>query len=79
MHDLSTIAELNARAIERSIPQQLAAGKHAVLHYTGLHFFGASFHDTAQEAAEARAKASAGAAPGDRFVIQSPAQEPVAA
>ena len=63
MHDINTISQLNARAIERSVPHQLAAGKHAVLHYTGLHFFAASFHSTAQEAAEARAKASASAPP----------------
>lgn len=54
MQDLNVIAKLNAEAIERDIPRQLAAGKIVVAEYTGLHFVG--YETFSGETAEAEAQ-----------------------
>lgn len=46
MNDLNQINENNARAIEREIPAQLAAGKFVVAEYAGLHFIRFETFDT---------------------------------
>lgn len=56
MNDLNTINRLNAEAIERDIPRQLAAGKIVVAEYTGLHFVGYETFSGPNAEAEAQAK-----------------------
>ena len=57
MHDLNTINRLTAEAVERSIPQHLAAGRTVVAEYAGLHFVGFETFsgDNADTEAQARA------------------------
>jgi len=73
MHDIRTIDRLNAEAVERSVPHQLAAGKHLVLHYTGLHFVGSRAFETQTEAVAEQAMLDANKFPGERFEVRSPA------
>lgn len=56
MQDLEVIHKLNAEAIERSIPQQLAAGRTVVAEYSGVHFVGFSTFTGDTAAADAQAK-----------------------
>lgn len=57
MQDLYTIHKLNAEAVERSIPSQLASGRTVVAEYSGLHFVGYETFsgETAREDALAKA------------------------
>lgn len=59
MQDLNVIAKLNAEAIERDIPRQLAAGKIVVAEYTGLHFVGYETFSGDNAEAEAQEKLDA--------------------
>lgn len=54
MNDLNQINKQNNEAIERDIPNQLAAGKIVVAEYTGLHFVG--YETFSGENAEAEAQ-----------------------
>ena len=56
MQDLEIINKLNAEAIERSIPQQLAAGRVVVAEYAGLHFIGFETFSGETALADAQAK-----------------------
>ena len=50
MHDLNTIARLNAEAVEANIPKEQAKGKWVTAEFDGLAFTGYSTHATEVEA-----------------------------
>lgn len=56
MQDIQVIAKLNAEAVERSIPQQLAAGRTVVAEYSGLTFVGFETFSGENAERDARAK-----------------------
>ncbi len=79
MQDLHIINKLNAEAIERSIPQQLAAGRTVVAEYAGLHFVGYETFSGENAEAEAQAKADEIASRGYTYTAKILRPEPVAA
>ena len=70
MHDLNTIHKLNNEAILRQVPQALAAGKSAILKWDGVHFMGASFHNSLDEAESTLRKLSHQAPISVRYEIR---------
>lgn len=73
MQDLNVINKLNNEAVQRDIPNQLAAGKHVVAEYAGLHFIGSSAFDTLAEAEARKKSLDDKGIPGNRAEILSPA------
>lgn len=71
MNDLNTIIRQNAKAVEASIPQYVADGKHVVARYAGLSFVDFSTHDSLEEA-EVAANEYSSASPDRSTRIHSP-------
>ncbi len=74
MHDLNTIADLNSRAVEASVPSILAKGKFAVAKYAGVNFIDVAEFDTVELAAAAAVEYE-GQAPGNVAKVHSPKVE----
>jgi hypothetical protein len=75
MQDLETIRRVNAESAAREIPSLVAAGKHVVVTYAGLHYLHHQAYDTEAAAKAAAQAAGIAAGPSERVELHHPHAE----